>query len=1355
VDLAEVQKMVEAHYAAAAMPNGIVDARDGAVLAGAGWQDICTLYHRANPATLARCRESDLAITGRLKPGEAYAYKCRNGLWDIGIPIMAKGRHLATLFLGQFFYEGEDADTAFFAKQAEEFGFDKAAYLDAVARVPVFSREKVENILAYNTAFAGFLGRLAENALDQRERLEDSRRSRQALQESEQRFRAIADYSFDWESWLDNDGRLLWVNPAVERITGRSPAECMAMADYPLPLVHPEHRETVRNAMSQGLSGQPGNNVPFQIIDAAGENRWVAISWNPVTADGGSRNGLRTSIRDIDERKRAVEALRESEERYRRIVETTSEGVWTMDAGHRTTHVNEVMARMLGFTPEEMLGRKVEEFFFPEDLEQHTREMAGRHVGKSSRYERRFRRKDGGEVWTLVSGTPILDASGAFCGSFGMFSDITERKRAREALQESEERYRRIVETAREGIRICDASGRILYLNQRMADILGFTREQMLGRNIEEYVFPEDLEDHRRRMGERRDGKDDSYERKLRRSDGTAVWTLVSSKSLRDAQGRYEGTLAMFSDITPRKQAEEALRQEETRLRKLVEITQHSAPDIQSLLDFALEKCLELTGSRFGYIYHYNEDTRTFTLNSWSREVMQTCTITKPQTCYELANTGIWGEAVRQRSPVILNDFQADHPLKKGYPEGHAPLTRFLTVPVLSNARIVAVVGVANKQSDYSDNDVLQLTLLMDTAWRVVERRQAEEEARSMSLFPAENPNPVLRMSRGGAVAYANAAGQKLLAEWGAAPGQDLPAAQAALFATALDAPGPRDVEFMASGRTYLAALAPFPDRGYVNAYLVDITERKRAEDALRRSEGKLRHILERVPLIGLSLDTQGRLTFANDHFLKLTGWTREEALGRDWFDTFIPPEHREEIRGVFAASITTKDVWDYSSYVNDILARDGRRLTVAWANVLAKDLGGDMTDLTCLGVDLTERSRAEKLLLQAKEAAEAANRAKGEFLANMSHELRTPLNGVLGMLQLLDNNSCIANDDKVLLETAMESGRGLLAIINDILSFAQFDAGKLAIAREPADLREIVNSLCRAFQYEVEERGLTLEAAVDDSVPGQVLSDTGRLRQILLNLITNALKFTSGGRVEVGVCVLPISPSPADRMLLVSVSDAGIGIPDDKLDVIFEPFTQVDGSLTRKYKGTGIGLGIVRQLAHLMGGSVCVDSAVGVGTTFYVTIRCGWSLLKPAAETASQAEQAGDIAGLRVLVAEDDRVNLFTATRFLERLGCAATGAGDGREAVALLEREDFDCILMDVQMPEMDGVKATRAIRSSAALGPKARIPIIAMTAHAMPGDREQFLAAGMDGYLSKPVDMDELERVLAKVALRAGER
>jgi two-component system, sensor histidine kinase len=400
----------------------------------------------------------------------------------------------------------------------------------------------------------------------------------------------------------------------------------------------------------------------------------------------------------------------------------------------------------------------------------------------------------------------------------------------------------------------------------------------------------------------------------------------------------------------------------------------------------------------------------------------------------------------------------------------------------------------------------------------------------------------------------------------------------------------------------------------------------------------------------------------------------------------------------------------------------------------------------------LRDRARLEELLAEqglARDAAEAANRAKGEFLANMSHELRTPLNGVLGMLQILTGEA-LSQEQRDLVNTALESGRSLLGVISDILSFAQLDAGKVRIHPEPMGLREVLASVLRAFRYQAEEKGLELHCVVGEETPDEVLGDAGRLRQILFNLLGNALKFTERGRVELNVSALPLSPGPEGPLLYLGVADTGIGIPDAKLDAVFEPFTQADGSLTRRRQGAGIGLGIVRHLVQLMGGTIALESEEGVGTTVHFSLRFG---TPPAGARRPEAEAPGPdpgrgLAGLRVLLTEDDRVNQLAMAHFLARLGCRTTTAGNGLEALALLGREDFDCVLMDIQMPEMDGMQAARAIRNLAELGEKSGVPILAVTAHAMPGDRERFLAAGMDGYLTKPVELEALRQALLGV-------
>ncbi|MCA9088204.1 MAG: response regulator [Planctomycetaceae bacterium] len=669
--------------------------------------------------------------------------------------------------------------------------------------------------------------------------------------------------------------------------------------------------------------------------------------------------------------------------------------------------------------------------------------------------------------------------------------------------------------------------------------------------------------------------------------------------------------------------------------------------------------------------------------------------------------------------------------------------------------------------------------------------------------------------------------------------------------------------------------------------YALQWARREQAESSLKDSEALYISLVESLPVCVLRKDLQGRFIFANKAYCEFTERRLEKILGKSDFD-FSPPDVAEKFRQDDAMVIANGE----QLRAIEVNSTDGHTSWVEVIKTPVRDARGRIVGTQAIFWDVTERQLALEALERSKEAAEAASRAKSEFLANMSHEIRTPLNAVIGVTELVLDTPLNATQREYL-QMVLNSGESLLSVLNDILDFSKIEAGKLNLDRRTFDLRECAGDTMKFMALRARSQDLEIACHIASDVPAAVWGDPNRLRQVLINLVGNAIKFTDAGEVMLDIEVE--SSDEHNAVLHFAVSDTGIGIPDVKLAAIFEAFEQADTGHTRRFGGTGLGLAICSRLVDLMGGRIWVESTPDVGSTFHFTasfevadesvrlispevisrlsgtrvlvvddhatnrriyqeVLSNWGLHPTAVRSASEAmtlltaadrrgepfglilsdvdmpvvdgfefvrrvkdnprlastviimsssadrpfdvlrseelgvsaclikpvkqselfdaiaegmglafaedahehhvtpPEASKLASLRVLLVEDNRVNQKLAVGLLEKWGHQVTIAGNGREAVDTWNPDKFDLVIMDVQMPEMDGLEATREIRKrEASLGGHA--PIIAMTAHAMTGDKEQCLEAGMDDYVAKPLRMQDLSAAIMRVFAQFG--
>jgi PAS domain S-box-containing protein len=1138
-------------------------------------------------------------------------------------------------------------------------------------------------------------------------------RATDALWHSEERYRRIVETANEGILSLDADGRIVFANKTVADFFGHAIKDVVGAS---LSGFIPKE-EQARYARHFAAFANGSLRYEQRFVHGEGAEIWARVSGTPVLSDAGEYAGAFVMIADITDSKLVERSLRESEARYRRIVETANEGIFYAGAKGFIRFANKVVCRMLGYAVYEILNKPISFILLPEDVPILSHNLDRRRQGLSDHFEQRYRRKDGSELWTLVSASPVFSDNGEFQGSLAMVSDITDRKRAEAKLAKSELNYRNLFEKSVEGLYQATPDGRFVSVNPALARLTGYDSPRDFMESVPDigtkfYTDPGDgarMIDILTRHGEIR-----QYEVLIRRKGGGTIWVSINGRLSRGNDGEpflYEGSVV---DITGRKRVEEALR-----------LTQFSV-DMAPVSIYWVD-------SRGRYVYV--NDHGCGSLGYKRRELL---TMSVPEVC-PMFQEKDWNEYWVERRQQGIMRFETLHRCADGQ---EVPVDIISHFKVYGGAEYLFVYAydlTDRKRTEHALdwsrallNEVQRISLTggweHDLAtgashWTDGQFRlfglEPEEQAPNIDLVLERHVHPEDKV--------------RLMETW----------------ATLLRDKEPLEVEFRCLRRdgsegvlvgVVVPELGPKGELRRVFGSTRDVTHERAAARELRLSHERLLAILDGIDadIYVSELDTH-EVLFMNAHIKDSYHVSGDNFLCHKIF--------RGNVR---QCSFCPKpDLLDeQGSPVGTIIHERFNPMAGRWHlnhDRAIEWLEGRLVHMH-MAADITELKTMEQDLKEAMAEAQAASLAKNEFLANMSHEIRTPLNGLLGMLQLLQLTR-LGEEQREYLDIATTSGRSLLQILNDILDISKIESGKLELDDQDLELGDLLDSVLSVFRHQAFMRGIQITGVTDESLPNHFVADKVRLRQILFNLVGNATKFTESGSVSIESYPLEHRLPDGRSLLFFVVSDTGIGIPDDKLDRIFDPFTQVDGSFTRKYQGTGLGLGIVRRLVVLMGGSIAVISELGKGTMVAFTVA-----VRPIAR--EESVPAVTLAAckprrLRILVVEDERTNRSVAQRLLSKLGHEVACVESGEEALKLLGEEAFDCVLMDIQMPGLDGLETTMVLRGRLGL----KTPVIALTAHAMEGDRKRFIEAGMDGYVAKPFELGELQAELERVRAESG--
>lgn len=996
---------------------------------------------------------------------------------------------------------------------------------------------------------------------------------------------------------------------------------------------------------------------------------------------------------------------------YKAILDDQTEFICRFKADGTLTYVNQAYCRYFGKEKNELIGRS----FMPVIPEQELAVIKKLYQTITPenavlRIEHRVIMPSGEIRWHHWTDKAFFNNSGQLIEMLGIGRDITEQKKAEIALKESEERYKTLFEAAFEGIAVHD-EGIILEVNQASMAALQYTPENLIGKHLLNFVLPESREDVKARISSK---PDEPYETVLLKKDGTALPVEILSK-----KHHYKGKevrVAAFRDISQRKLYEKEIHTQKTLFNSILN---------------KLPVDIYIKDNEGRYVFINQHITETFGMRPVEVLGKTDFDIFSPETASRLAaaEKKVWKskKLVGGEEKIVYKD---------------------KSMHVLSGKIIV--------QTD--DEAPLLLGYFID----ITDRVKTEKELRAQETFIRQvldtGPNLIFVKDLAGNFLMANQATTEL---FGMEKNKLIPQNNYQVHSQPEENENHRktDRQVIEQGIT-IELEEPFirPDGELLWFHTIkkplylkdgsvqvlgmaqDITEQKKTLEKLQNSELKYRQLVECASDMIHGCDHKGYFIYVNPVACHVLGYSEEQLLGRHYSE-FVVPEYRPILEAFYRKQYQERIPDTYIEF-KGITGRG----EIIWVGQSVHMLleGDRLKGFQTVARNITERKKVENELIYAKQVAEKSMRAKEQFLSVMSHEIRTPLNAVIGLTHLLLEENPLPEQIEQL-NAIKFSADNLMVIINDILDFSKIESGKINFEKIDFEPVSIFKGIQQSLNFKAEEKNLRLLFSLDKKIPAKLSGDPVRLNQILLNLVSNAIKFTEKGYVEIKASVL----KDADKEISLEfrVSDTGIGIESDKLTAIFESFTQASSETTRKYGGTGLGLTITKRLIELQGGTIQVNSRLGMGSEFIFNLTFGTAVRQSSRSLSSVAENyPHDLKGLKVLLVEDNKMNQIVAYKFLKRWGMETDIAADGMEAIDKLKKNWYQLILMDLQMPHLDGYATTRFIRNNMQEHLK-HIPILALTASALMNVKHNVLEAGMNDFITKPFNPKELYAKLLK--------